>query len=91
MPQPPSPKPPELPWLLSPCLPQFLGHLTWVTASLNPSSRDEVLQLLDTARVRGALKPPPGVPPSAAQRVGARCPAPLGAPRPWHALCPHSS
>ncbi|KAM8996357.1 cerebral cavernous malformations 2 protein-like isoform 1-T1 [Ara ararauna] len=29
---------------------QFLGHLTWVTASLNPSSRDEVLQLLDTAR-----------------------------------------
>ncbi|KFO77494.1 Cerebral cavernous malformations 2 protein-like, partial [Cuculus canorus] len=34
-------------WVLSP---QFLGHLTWVTASLNPSSRDEVLQLLDTAR-----------------------------------------
>uniref|UniRef100_A0A493SSJ6 CCM2 like scaffold protein n=1 Tax=Anas platyrhynchos platyrhynchos TaxID=8840 RepID=A0A493SSJ6_ANAPP len=32
---------------------KFLGHLTWVTASLNPSSRDEVLQLLDTARVRG--------------------------------------
>uniref|UniRef100_A0A8B9P173 CCM2 like scaffold protein n=1 Tax=Apteryx owenii TaxID=8824 RepID=A0A8B9P173_APTOW len=30
---------------------KFLGHLTWVTASLNPSSRDEVLQLLDTARV----------------------------------------
>uniref|UniRef100_A0A8C7ECP3 Cerebral cavernous malformations 2 harmonin-homology domain-containing protein n=1 Tax=Nothoprocta perdicaria TaxID=30464 RepID=A0A8C7ECP3_NOTPE len=30
--------------------PQFLGQLTWVTASLNPSSRDEVLQLLDTAR-----------------------------------------
>ncbi|NWS35559.1 CCM2L protein, partial [Polioptila caerulea] len=29
---------------------QFLGHLTWVTSSLNPSSRDEVLQLLDTAR-----------------------------------------
>ncbi|XP_033922869.1 cerebral cavernous malformations 2 protein-like [Melopsittacus undulatus] len=29
---------------------KFLGHLTWVTASLNPSSRDEVLQLLDTAR-----------------------------------------
>lgn len=33
--------------------PQFLGHLTWVTSSLNPSSRDEVLQLLDTARVSG--------------------------------------
>uniref|UniRef100_A0A672UNJ5 CCM2 like scaffold protein n=1 Tax=Strigops habroptila TaxID=2489341 RepID=A0A672UNJ5_STRHB len=32
--------------------PQFLGHLTWVTASLNPSSRDEVLQLLDTARLK---------------------------------------
>lgn len=30
---------------------QFLGHLTWVTTSLNPSSRDELLQLLDTARV----------------------------------------
>ncbi|KAJ6625030.1 hypothetical protein lerEdw1_014801, partial [Lerista edwardsae] len=30
--------------------PQFLGHLTWVTTSLNPSSRDELLQLLDTAR-----------------------------------------
>ncbi|XP_025897761.1 cerebral cavernous malformations 2 protein-like [Nothoprocta perdicaria] len=29
---------------------KFLGQLTWVTASLNPSSRDEVLQLLDTAR-----------------------------------------
>ncbi|XP_053902431.1 cerebral cavernous malformations 2 protein-like isoform X3 [Malaclemys terrapin pileata] len=28
----------------------FLGHLTWVTSSLNPSSRDELLQLLDTAR-----------------------------------------
>uniref|UniRef100_A0A8C5QFW5 CCM2 like scaffold protein n=1 Tax=Leptobrachium leishanense TaxID=445787 RepID=A0A8C5QFW5_9ANUR len=29
---------------------KFLGHLTWVVASLNPTSRDEVLQLLDTAR-----------------------------------------
>lgn len=29
-----------------------------MTASLNPSSRDEVLQLLDTARVRGVLTPP---------------------------------
>ncbi|XP_063003539.1 cerebral cavernous malformations 2 protein-like [Elgaria multicarinata webbii] len=29
---------------------KFLGHLTWVTTSLNPSSRDELLQLLDTAR-----------------------------------------
>ncbi|XP_075427862.1 cerebral cavernous malformations 2 protein-like isoform X2 [Ascaphus truei] len=29
---------------------KFLGHLTWVVSSLNPSSRDEVLQLLDTAR-----------------------------------------
>ncbi|XP_077469528.1 cerebral cavernous malformations 2 protein-like isoform X2 [Stigmatopora argus] len=30
---------------------KFLGHLTWVSVSLNPSSRDELLQLLDTARV----------------------------------------
>uniref|UniRef100_A0A670ZJF6 CCM2 like scaffold protein n=1 Tax=Pseudonaja textilis TaxID=8673 RepID=A0A670ZJF6_PSETE len=30
---------------------KFLGHLTWVNTSLNPSSRDELLQLLDTARV----------------------------------------
>ncbi|XP_053783134.1 cerebral cavernous malformations 2 protein-like isoform X5 [Desmodus rotundus] len=29
---------------------KFLGHLTWVNSSLNPSSRDELLQLLDTAR-----------------------------------------
>uniref|UniRef100_A0A8D0HJB3 CCM2 like scaffold protein n=1 Tax=Sphenodon punctatus TaxID=8508 RepID=A0A8D0HJB3_SPHPU len=29
---------------------KFLGHLTWVTSSLNPSSRDELLQLLDMAR-----------------------------------------
>ncbi|XP_053098722.1 cerebral cavernous malformations 2 protein-like [Hemicordylus capensis] len=29
---------------------KFLGHLTWVNTSLNPSSRDELLQLLDTAR-----------------------------------------
>ncbi|KAM8946737.1 cerebral cavernous malformations 2 protein-like [Pelodytes ibericus] len=29
---------------------KFLGHLTWVVSSLNPTSRDEVLQLLDTAR-----------------------------------------
>lgn len=38
--------------LYLPCPVQFLGHLTWVTSSLNPSSRDELLQLLDTARVR---------------------------------------
>ncbi|CAG5995805.1 unnamed protein product [Menidia menidia] len=30
---------------------KFLGQLTWVSVSLNPSSRDELLQLLDTARV----------------------------------------
>ncbi|XP_006008753.1 cerebral cavernous malformations 2 protein-like [Latimeria chalumnae] len=29
---------------------KFLGHLTWVSCSLNPSSRDELLKLLDTAR-----------------------------------------
>ncbi|XP_052595842.1 cerebral cavernous malformations 2 protein-like [Peromyscus californicus insignis] len=29
---------------------KFLGHLTWVTSSLNPSSQDELLQLLDIAR-----------------------------------------
>uniref|UniRef100_A0A8C3XT62 Uncharacterized protein n=1 Tax=Chelydra serpentina TaxID=8475 RepID=A0A8C3XT62_CHESE len=31
---------------------KFVGHLTWVTSSLNPSSRDELLQLLDTARLK---------------------------------------
>uniref|UniRef100_A0A3B4WPD0 CCM2 like scaffold protein n=1 Tax=Seriola lalandi dorsalis TaxID=1841481 RepID=A0A3B4WPD0_SERLL len=31
---------------------KFLGHLTWVSVSLNPSSRDELLQLLDTARLK---------------------------------------
>uniref|UniRef100_A0A8K9WLF6 CCM2 like scaffold protein n=1 Tax=Oncorhynchus mykiss TaxID=8022 RepID=A0A8K9WLF6_ONCMY len=31
---------------------KFLGHLTWVSCSLNPSSRDELLQLLDTARLK---------------------------------------
>uniref|UniRef100_A0AAY5F3N0 CCM2 like scaffold protein n=1 Tax=Electrophorus electricus TaxID=8005 RepID=A0AAY5F3N0_ELEEL len=30
---------------------KFLGHLTWVSCSLNPSSRDELLQLLDMAKV----------------------------------------
>uniref|UniRef100_A0A8C4ZJK8 CCM2 like scaffold protein n=1 Tax=Gadus morhua TaxID=8049 RepID=A0A8C4ZJK8_GADMO len=34
---------------------KFLGHLTWVSCSLNPSSRDELLQLLDTARVSSQL------------------------------------
>ncbi|XP_029469215.1 cerebral cavernous malformations 2 protein-like isoform X2 [Rhinatrema bivittatum] len=34
---------------------KFLGHLTWVISSLNPSSRDEMLQLLDTARQLKAL------------------------------------
>ncbi|XP_053555395.1 cerebral cavernous malformations 2 protein-like [Bombina bombina] len=29
---------------------KFLGHLSWVVSSLNPSSRDEILQLLDKAR-----------------------------------------
>ncbi|KAI1233405.1 hypothetical protein IHE44_0004581, partial [Lamprotornis superbus] len=51
---------------------KFLGHLTWVTSSLNPSSRDEVLQLLDTARVRWVPTP---------QRVGTGYPTLLGAPR----------
>ncbi|XP_078144158.1 LOW QUALITY PROTEIN: cerebral cavernous malformations 2 protein-like [Centroberyx gerrardi] len=36
---------------------KFLGHLTWVSVSLNPSSRDELLQLLDTARLRSKLSP----------------------------------
>uniref|UniRef100_H9GLE7 CCM2 like scaffold protein n=1 Tax=Anolis carolinensis TaxID=28377 RepID=H9GLE7_ANOCA len=35
---------------LSGYMDKFLGHLTWVNTSLNPSSRDELLQLLDTAR-----------------------------------------
>ncbi|XP_015422135.1 PREDICTED: cerebral cavernous malformations 2 protein-like [Myotis davidii] len=43
----PSPTTPPTPSLFAV---QFLGHLTWVTSSLNPSSRDELLQLLDTAR-----------------------------------------
>ncbi|XP_048873893.1 cerebral cavernous malformations 2 protein-like isoform X2 [Brienomyrus brachyistius] len=34
---------------------KFLGHLTWVSCSLNPSSRDELLQLLDTARTLKVL------------------------------------
>lgn len=62
--------------------PQFLGHLTWVTASLNPSSRDEVLQLLDTARVRG-VPTAQGAPPVLPKRVGAGCPTSLA-----HALPP---
>uniref|UniRef100_A0A674HK98 CCM2 like scaffold protein n=1 Tax=Taeniopygia guttata TaxID=59729 RepID=A0A674HK98_TAEGU len=56
---------------------KFLGHLTWVTSSLNPSSRDEVLQLLDTARVKGVPTP---------QRVGTGYPTLPGAPR----TAPHS-
>lgn len=43
-----------------------------MTSSLNPSSRDEVLQLLDTARVRGVPTP---------QRVGTGYPTLPGAPR----------
>ncbi|XP_038659307.1 cerebral cavernous malformations 2 protein-like [Scyliorhinus canicula] len=34
---------------------KFLGHLTWVSYSLNPASRAEVLQLLDTARQQKQL------------------------------------
>ncbi|KAG5838580.1 hypothetical protein ANANG_G00225130 [Anguilla anguilla] len=34
---------------------KLLGHLTWVSCSLNPSSRDELLQLLDTARTLKVL------------------------------------
>ncbi|XP_078092270.1 cerebral cavernous malformations 2 protein-like [Mustelus asterias] len=34
---------------------KFLGHLTWVSCSLNPASRAEVLQLLDTARQQKQL------------------------------------
>ncbi|XP_069740023.1 cerebral cavernous malformations 2 protein-like [Narcine bancroftii] len=34
---------------------KFLGHLTWVSCSLNPASRTEVLQLLDTARQQKQL------------------------------------
>ncbi|XP_078275494.1 cerebral cavernous malformations 2 protein-like [Rhinoraja longicauda] len=34
---------------------KFLGHLTWVSCSLNPASRTEVLQLLDTAREQKQL------------------------------------
>ncbi|XP_059836652.1 cerebral cavernous malformations 2 protein-like isoform X1 [Hypanus sabinus] len=34
---------------------KFLGHLTWVSCSLNPASRAEILQLLDTARQQKQL------------------------------------
>lgn len=77
---PPTGLPPALPktlWGFAPP-PQFLGHLTWVTASLNPSSRDEVLQLLDTARVRGHPAPHGDVPPV----------PPVPPPDPVLALCP---
>ena len=42
--------------ILSPCFctVQYLGQLTSVPGYLNPSSRTEVLQLIDNARVRSS-------------------------------------
>ncbi|KAM8798202.1 cerebral cavernous malformations 2 protein-like [Eudromia elegans] len=52
---------------------KFLGHLTWVSASLNPSSRDEVLQLLDTARQLQELPLRPAPEQDGILSVSARC------------------
>lgn len=55
-----------------------------MTASLNPSSRDEVLQLLDTARVREV--PTPHTVPQCCPKGGTRCPTLLSVTRHWHTL-----
>ncbi|XP_038605993.1 cerebral cavernous malformations 2 protein-like [Tachyglossus aculeatus] len=53
---------------------QFLGQLTWVSSSLNPSSRDELLQLLDKARVQELpLRRPPGAEQDSILSLSARC------------------
>lgn len=52
---------------------KFLGHLTWVSVSLNPSSRDELLQLLDTARQLKVLPLKTSVDQDCILSVSARC------------------
>ncbi|XP_057686079.1 cerebral cavernous malformations 2 protein-like isoform X2 [Corythoichthys intestinalis] len=52
---------------------KFLGHLTWVSVSLNPSSRDELLQLLDTARQLRVLPSKTSVEQDCILSLSARC------------------
>uniref|UniRef100_A0A3B4AA71 Uncharacterized protein n=1 Tax=Periophthalmus magnuspinnatus TaxID=409849 RepID=A0A3B4AA71_9GOBI len=52
---------------------KFLGHLTWVSVSLNPSSRDELLQLLDTARQLKVLPLKTSVEQDCILSLSARC------------------
>ncbi|KAI7794408.1 putative cerebral cavernous malformations 2 protein-like, partial [Triplophysa rosa] len=52
---------------------KFLGHLTWVSCSLNPSSRDELLQLLDTARKLRVLPMKTSVEQDCILSLSARC------------------
>ncbi|XP_063320068.1 cerebral cavernous malformations 2 protein-like isoform X1 [Pelmatolapia mariae] len=52
---------------------KFLGHLTWVSVSLNPSSRDELLQLLDTARQLKVLPLKTSVDQDCILSLSARC------------------
>uniref|UniRef100_A0A673I551 CCM2 like scaffold protein n=1 Tax=Sinocyclocheilus rhinocerous TaxID=307959 RepID=A0A673I551_9TELE len=52
---------------------KFLGHLTWVSCSLNPSSRDELLQLLDTARKLRVLPLKTSVEQDCILSLSARC------------------
>nr|XP_043893369.1 cerebral cavernous malformations 2 protein-like isoform X1 [Solea senegalensis] len=52
---------------------KFLGHLTWVSVTLNPSSRDELLQLLDTARQLKVLPLKTSVDQDCILSLSARC------------------
>ncbi|XP_008297260.1 cerebral cavernous malformations 2 protein-like [Stegastes partitus] len=52
---------------------KFLGHLTWVSVSLNPSSRDELLQLLDAARQLKVLPLKTSVDQDCILSLSARC------------------
>ncbi|XP_077411368.1 cerebral cavernous malformations 2 protein-like [Vanacampus margaritifer] len=52
---------------------KFLGHLTWVSVSLNPSSRDELLQLLDIARQLKVLPSKTSVEQDCILSLSARC------------------
>ncbi|KAM6977724.1 cerebral cavernous malformations 2 protein-like [Aplochiton taeniatus] len=52
---------------------KFLGHLTWVSCSLNPSSRDELLQLLDTARQLKVLQLNTSLEQDCILSISARC------------------
>nr|XP_054602083.1 cerebral cavernous malformations 2 protein-like isoform X2 [Nothobranchius furzeri] len=52
---------------------KLLGQLTWVSVSLNPSSRDELLQLLDTARQLKVLPLKTSVDQDCILSLSARC------------------